>query len=47
MEDILIDLMTMKCHKMYEDSKCKKKGKCDGSCPYFLSALMELSKKNS
>lgn len=43
MENILKSLMTARCKVMNMDnSRCYKKGKCDGQCADFQVALMDL-----
>lgn len=40
---ILQDLMTHKCVAMANDwSRCHVKGHCDGQCPEFILAAMDL-----
>lgn len=42
---ILKKLMNSKCVAMVgvDNSICKKKGGCDGHCPYFVDALSDFS----
>ena len=41
--EILQDLMTEQCVAMSNDwSSCYKKGRCDGHCPAFLVAAIDL-----
>lgn len=41
--EILQDLMSKQCIAMANDwSRCHKKGRCDGHCPDFLIAAMDL-----
>ncbi len=42
MENILKDLMSKRCIKMHEDSKCRRVGRCDGTCADFYVALAGL-----
>lgn len=47
-DDIILSLkglMNNKCISMVGDdnSICKKKGGCDGHCPYFINTLNDLS----
>ena len=44
-DSILRNLMTKKCQSMQDEkSRCFKKGKCDGQCPYFMVASGEIDK---
>ena len=45
-EEILKELMTSQCKMMQvEKSRCFKKGRCDGQCPIFCEALIQIESK--